>query len=163
MYVKDSKDLFACDALIIPGGESTVISKMIKYNNLYNHLIEYAENHSLYGTCAGAILMAQKLDDDIVENLKLIDVEMMRNAWGRQIHSFTANVKLSFSKNLFKAKFIRAPKVKVVSKNIEILSEYNKEPILLRNKYHLISSFHPELGDDMRVHEYFIKMIKSNG
>ena len=159
ILVRDSKSLYKTDGLIIPGGESTVISKMIYRNNMNNDLIKYAKSNSIYGTCAGAIVMSSKINDHIVKPLKIINVQVMRNFWGRQIHSFSENIKLSFTKKYFNATFIRAPKFKILSNDLTILSNMENEPILIRNKKHLISSFHPEIGNDLSIHEYFVKMI----
>ena len=159
ILVKDSNSLFKTDGLIIPGGESTVMSKMIYKNSMDDDLIQYSKKHSLYGTCAGAIIMSSRINDAIVKPLKIMNVEIYRNSWGRQINSFTENIILSFSKPLFKANFIRAPKIKVLSSNIKILSKIEEEPVLIREEQHLMSTFHPELGDDLRIHNYFLNMI----
>ena len=160
VYIKYKKQLNSIDGLIIPGGESTVISKMIYENNFENALKEFSMNKSIYGTCAGAILMSSLCEDARVKPLSLLGVEALRNAWGRQIDSFTDSVDLSFSKtNKFLASFIRAPKLKIIDTKLEVLSYYKNEPILVRSKKHLISSFHPEMNNDTRIHEYFIDMI----
>ena len=157
--VKNKKNLLDTNALIIPGGESTVISKFIN-SNMYSELIEYSKKHSIYGTCAGAILMSSKVDDVRIRPLNIVNVESIRNSWGRQIDSFSSNIKLQFSKKKYKASFIRAPKFRLLSEKIIVLSRLNnRDPILLRNKYHLISSFHPELGEDTRIHKYFLNMV----
>ena len=160
ILIKDINDLKNIDALIIPGGESTVISKMIIKYGFLKELIEFAKNKSIYGTCAGAILMSSSVDDKRVEPLKIIDVESIRNAWGRQIDSFSVNINLKFdSTKVFSATFIRAPKFICTNKNVQVLSSFKDNVVLLRNTKHLISSFHPEIGLDTRVHEYFVKMI----
>ena len=156
-YVRNVEDLSLSDALIIPGGESTVISKMIMLNKLNKPLQTYSLSKSIYGTCAGAIVMSSKIRDPIVKPLKIIDVEVYRNSWGRQIDSFSKNIKLEFSKKKFTAKFIRAPKFKCIGKKLKILAHLNNEPILIESARHLISSFHPELGNDIRIHDYFLK------
>ena len=162
IFVKNAQDLNSSDALIIPGGESTVISKMINLNNLSKHLEEFSLTKSIYGTCAGAIVMSSKIKDPIVKPLKIIDVEVYRNSWGRQINSFTSNISLEFSSKKFIAKFIRAPKFKCIGKKLKILANLDDEPILIESARHLISSFHPELGNDTRIHEYFLQKAFSD-
>ena len=97
----------------------------------------------------------------MVTPLKIMDIDSKRNSWGRQIHSFHSKVSLSFDpKRTFMATFIRAPKITTSNENIEILSQYNDEPILVTDGKHLATSFHPEIGTDYRVHKYFINLIK---
>ena len=159
ILVKNLYDLNTTDALIIPGGESTVISKMINLNSLNTSLKKYSIKKSIYGTCAGAIVMSSKIKDPIVKPLKIIDVQVYRNSWGRQIDSFSENITLKFSNKKFTAKFIRAPKFKCLNDKLKILSYFNDEPILIESERHLISSFHPELGEDTRIHEYFLDKV----
>tara|TARA_Y100001960_G_C14349882_1_gene668997 strand:+ start:116 stop:688 length:573 start_codon:yes stop_codon:yes gene_type:complete len=161
ILVKDISSLEQTSALIIPGGESTTIYKLLCKSKLYNKLIDYSKNCNIYGSCAGSILMSSKINDSIIKPLNLIDVEVFRNAWGRQIDSFTDSFYLSFSKKVFKGFFIRAPKFKILSNKAKILSNISNEPILVKQGIHLISSFHPEIGIDTRVHEYFINMVKN--
>ena len=160
VLVKDIDALNQIDALIIPGGESTVISKMINKYGFFEKLIDFAKTKSVYGTCAGAIIMSTKVNDDRVKPLGLLDVKSIRNAWGRQVDSFTTSICLDFDmQKPFKATFIRAPKFTSISKKNHILSHYKRNVVLLRNAKHLISSFHPEVGLDYRIHKYFIDMI----
>tara|TARA_Y100001960_G_C14525951_1_gene753711 strand:- start:134 stop:700 length:567 start_codon:yes stop_codon:yes gene_type:complete len=159
ILVKNSEDLNNSDALIIPGGESTVISKMIILNKLENPIKKFSLKKSIYGTCAGAILMSSKIKDPIIKPLNIINVEVSRNSWGRQIDSFSQSVKISISNKRFNANFIRAPKFKCLDNKLKILSYLDDEPILIENDKHLISSFHPELGNDTRIHEYFLKKV----
>ena len=160
ILVKYIEQLEGIDALIIPGGESTVMSKMIYENKFGLSLKEFSKNKSIYGTCAGSILMSSLCEDSRIKPLSIVGVQAIRNAWGRQIDSFCDDIKLSFSKNnKFVATFIRAPKLKLIDKNLKVLSFYKNEPILIRSNKHLLSSFHPEVSNDTRIHEYFIKMI----
>ena len=162
ILVKNKHQLLNSDALILPGGESTVISQYLCKQNLHDEIKRYSLNHSIYGTCAGGILMSSYIKDNIVKPLKIANIAVHRNSWGSQIDSFTEEIKLSFSKNLFKAIFIRAPRYNIKSKKIKILAEFNNEPVLIQEGRHLVSSFHPELGHDTRIHEYFLKLA-SNG
>lgn len=150
-----------CNALIVPGGESTTMTMQISSNGLSDSIKEFAENHSIMGTCAGAIMLSQNVDDDRVNPLQIMEIDSKRNSWGRQVHSFQSDVILSFDqKKAFVATFIRAPKLTIRNEKIEILARYNGEKILVTDGKHLAASFHPEIGDDYRVHEYFIKLIK---
>ena len=158
--IRYKEELSEIKALIIPGGESTVISKMLVENNFISYLRDFSQKKSIYGTCAGAIIMSSLCSDKRVENISCIDIEVKRNAWGRQIDSFVADVQLNFSNDKkFEATFIRAPKFKVINNKADVLAVYKKEPVLIRNNKHLVSSFHPEVKDDLRIHEYFISMI----
>ena len=162
VFVKTEADLLKCKGLIIPGGESTVISKlMIKYN-LFNPINSFAKKNSIFGTCAGLILMANKNSENI-KSLNIMDVEVRRNAWGRQINSFTKDIVLDFNKtNSFKATFIRAPKIKSTSSSISVLARIDKEPVMIRQGCHLATTFHPEMHKDPLIHKYFLQIVDKN-
>ncbi|MCE5329428.1 pyridoxal 5'-phosphate synthase glutaminase subunit PdxT [bacterium] len=148
------------DGLIIPGGESTTIGKLINKYNFKPYLDEfYSSGKAIYGTCAGLILVAKKvLNEDI--GLGYIDIEAQRNSYGRQIDSFEEYVTLGFDgKEKFKAIFIRAPRILKIGPTVDILSKINDNIILARQNNVLVSTFHPELQEDTRIHEYFLKMI----
>ena len=162
LYVNSIESLTKTDALIIPGGESTVISKFITKSKMEKEIYKYSLSKCVYGTCAGLILMSKKCDDKKVVNLGLLDVTAYRNAWGRQVHSFEDNIKFNFNSDTTKLSFIRAPKIKINSNTINILGKYDNEPVLIRNTRHLGSTFHPEVSGDLSVHKYFLKMVKEN-
>ena len=159
LYVIDKISLDKTDALIIPGGESSVITKFLKKTKLDKNIIQYSLEKNIFGTCAGAIIMSSKCDDNNINTLNIINIKSYRNSWGRQIDSFETNIKLSFNESTISAKFIRAPKIKKLSTDINILSTYKDEPVLARNNKHLVATFHPELNGDSTIHEYFINMI----
>ena len=160
--VKYEKQLEFCDALIIPGGESTTISLLLAKYKLITPILRFSRENNLFGVCAGSILMSKSSHDARVHNLKCIDVTTKRNAWGRQIDSFadyiTFKEDLCFN-NKHKVSFIRAPKFYDIGKSCTVLAKYNSEPVLIRNNLHLISSFHPEMGNKLIVYEYFLNMI----
>ena len=160
ILIKDPLELSIIDGLIIPGGESTVILKLLHKFNFVNTLNKFALKKNIYGTCAGAILMSKSTDDKM-KTLNYINVKSYRNYWGRQINSFTEDVKLNFSKKSFLAHFIRAPRFVCESSDLTILGNYKDDPILIRNNKHLISSFHPEMTNDFSIHRYFINMVKN--
>ena len=156
--IRHSRELDKCDSLIIPGGESSVISKLLDNIQLRLNLIDFAGTSPILGTCAGMIMLSNTKATDNMEPLNIMDFEVKRNAWGRQANSFSAEINLDFEKNnrSFHAVFIRAPRISRIGKSIKILASYNDEPILISNGIHLASSFHPEIGNDHRIHEYFI-------
>ncbi len=157
-------ELEKCTALIIPGGESTTISLLIQENGLYEPIKTFAQNHPVMGVCAGMIMMATDVDDKRIKPLGLIPFRALRNHYGRQLHSFTTDIMLDFdaaSQNdspPFPAVFIRAPGVEKLSSDVRILATYNKEAVMIRKGYHMALSFHPELTDDRRIHEYWLSL-----
>jgi len=159
-YANDLKDI---DGLIIPGGESTTFSKLIQKQNLHKKLLEFIEKKPIYGTCAGLILMSNNISNSIsVKSFNVFDITVSRNGWGRQIHSFIEEVDINGFEQKFKAVFIRAPKILDLNKDVEILSTYMDSPIMIKKGKFLGTTFHPELTNDTRIHEYFIKMIENS-
>ena len=158
--VKLPQDLEDIDALIIPGGESTTIGMLIKKYNLDTKIREkYTKGMPIYGTCAGAILLAKNIENSRQPKLSLIDIEIERNAYGRQAESFEAELNIK-KIGKFKGIFIRAPIVKTVYDGVEILAEHNNFPVMIKQDNILITTFHPELTNDLRVHKYFLNMVK---
>ena len=158
--VKLPEDLEGIDALIIPGGESTTIGMLIKRYGLDTKIKEkHAKGMPIYGTCAGAILLAKNIKNSKQAKLSLIDIEIERNAYGRQAESFEAKLNIKNIGN-FKGIFIRAPIVKTVYDGAEILAEHNNFPVMIKQDNILITTFHPELTNDLRVHKLFLDMAK---
>ena len=149
-----------CNALVIPGGESTSISLLIKKNGFTNKIKEFAKKKSILGTCAGMILLSSNKKNKNLSPLCIMNFTVNRNAWGRQIDSFKNTINLTFddSKN-YESFFIRAPKVELYDDSIKILATLNNEPVMLTDGVHYACSFHPELGNDKRVHKYFVDNI----
>ncbi len=155
--VRHPEDLAGIQGIILPGGESTTQSKLMKRYKLFAPLKEkISQGLSVWGTCAGAILLS-KNDPNAMQ---LMDIESDRNAYGTQIDSFTA--KIDFNGKEVEAVFIRAPKLKALDDNVEILATHNDEHIALKQENMLATSFHPELTDDTTFHEYFISMCAEN-
>jgi pyridoxal 5'-phosphate synthase pdxT subunit len=148
--VRQPEQLETIDGLVIPGGESTAISRLIRIYGLEEALRHF--ERPVFGTCAGMIL----LDRD---HLGLADVSVRRNAYGRQVSSFEADVSLADGGEPLRGVFIRAPRVAEVGEGVEVLAELDGEPVLLRDGRYLIASFHPELTGDTRVHELFLEMV----
>ena len=159
--VRYPHELDDCSALIIPGGESTTISLLMQKNGMYEPIRTFAENHPVMGVCAGMIMMATEVDDDRVTPLGLIPFKALRNHYGRQVHSFTTDIKLDFDNQGpgFPAIFIRAPGVDRLSTDVQVLARYGNnhdEAVILRKGHHMALSFHPELTDDARIHAYWL-------
>ncbi|MAE42881.1 pyridoxal 5'-phosphate synthase glutaminase subunit PdxT [Candidatus Woesearchaeota archaeon] len=160
IIVKLPKDLENIDALIIPGGESTTISLLMKKYKLNTAIKKkHKQGMPIYGTCAGAILLAKEIIKDKIPNLNLIDISIERNSYGRQIASFEAELSIKDIGN-FNGVFIRAPVIKRFYNGAEILSEHKNNPVMVKQDNILITTFHPELTDDARVHEYFLNMAQ---
>jgi pyridoxal 5'-phosphate synthase pdxT subunit len=149
--VRKAEQLEALDGLVIPGGESTAITRLIRMYGLEEALRRF--DGPVFGTCAGMIL----LDRD---HLGLVDVRVRRNAYGRQVASFEADLSLEDGGEPLRGVFIRAPRVADVGPGVEVLAELDGEPVLLRDGRYLIASFHPELTGDTRVHELFVEMVR---
>jgi pyridoxal 5'-phosphate synthase pdxT subunit len=152
--VKTSEEVSKCDGIIISGGESTVIGKLMEQTGIKNMIID--QNIPVMGTCAGMVLLAKKTDYE-QPLLGLIDMKVKRNAFGRQKVSFEDDVEI-FGKK-FKGVFIRAPYIEKVGENVDILSKYNEKIIAVKSGKHIATSFHPELTGDTRIHKYFIKEV----
>ena len=158
--IKYSSDLNNCDGLIIPGGESTAMSIQVERNGLRKPIKKFANNKSVFGTCAGMIMLSSKNISNNIKPLGLMKFSVNRNAWGRQVDSFTDTVRLDFDKkNDFEGVFIRAPKISSFEGNIKILATYNDEPVMITDGLHCVCSFHPEIGSDMRIHAYYLNQI----
>ena len=162
IFVKTLQDLNKCSGLIIPGGESTTFVKLMKANNLFNPVIAFGRKKAIMGTCAGLIILAEKVHNLDLETLKLIDIEVSRNAYGRQIDSFIDHFELSITNNksLFEGVFIRAPKIVKMGEGIRALGFHKNDVVLAENENILVATFHPELTEDTRIHEYFITKVQ---
>lgn len=166
ILVETERELAEIDGLIIPGGESTTITKIMKLYGLDRAICKKAQGEKgvrlpVWGTCAGVIILAR---------LGLIDMEIERNGYGRQLDSFESDISISglgdageLGRRAFHAIFIRAPRIKHLKKaslKAEILAEYGGEPVMLRDRNLLATTFHPELTSDLRIHKYFIKIVQ---
>ena len=159
--VRNADQLASCDGLIIPGGESTTISKLIDIFGLRDDLLSYiAQGKPVYGTCAGMIMLATEVLDEASgqQSLKAMNISVRRNAFGSQLDSFEASVE--FEGSPVEVAFIRAPIVERVGENVQVLSKLSTGAIVaVREGNLLATSFHPELTGDSAVHEYFLGMI----
>jgi len=158
--VRTPEDLKLVDALILPGGESTTMTLLLENEGLWEPLDAALETLPVFGTCAGAILLGRQIDDERVRCFNRIDYLAERNAYGRQIDSFTTSLIIpSVMENDFHAIFIRAPKFHEINADIEILAAFGSDPVLLRKGKVLVASFHPELTEDSSIHKYFVDEI----
>ena len=148
--VRLPEQLEGLDGLVIPGGESTTILKLASLYGLDEAIREFAA--PVFGTCAGMILVDR-------DHLGLADFVVDRNAYGRQVASFEADLALVGEERPFRGVFIRAPRVRDVGSGVEVLAELDGEPVLLRDGRILVAAFHPELTDDARIHEQFIQLV----
>jgi len=137
------------------------MTRLIQANGLFEPLRAYAGSHSLMGTCAGLIMMAEKVDDARVTPLGLLPLTVERNRYGRQIHSFMAPVELAFDAGgaPFEAVFIRAPGIGEMGEGVEVLASHEGQPVMVRHRRHLGLTFHPELTDDLRIHRYWLEEL----
>jgi pyridoxal 5'-phosphate synthase pdxT subunit len=150
--VRKPEQLEGLDGLVIPGGESTTFMRLMRLYGLEEAIRRFEE--PVLGTCAGLIV----LDRD---HLGLVDLEVERNAYGRQVASFEADLELAGEEKPLRGVFIRAPRVERAGPNVEVLGELDGEPVLLRQDRFLVATFHPELTDDTRVHEMFLDLVRA--
>jgi 5'-phosphate synthase pdxT subunit len=163
--VRKSEDIEQIDGLIIPGGESTTIGKLLVEWGLAERIKQRAqEGMPVFGTCAGLIVVARNIvDHENQPRLALIDIDARRNAYGRQVDSFEQELTIpELGEQPFKAVFIRAPFIERHQPDVQILAEHAGKAILARQKNILVASFHPELTCDDRLHRYFMAMVEEH-
>lgn len=168
VLVRSQKDLQNINYLILPGGESTVIGRFLKESGLDKQIIDRVKNLknlSVYGTCAGAILLCTEvISKKPINNLNLIEAKISRNSYGSQVHSFSQKIEFLPSKKSLEAIFIRAPKILDFNKDkVQVLAKYQKETLeeilILQQENVLISTFHPELIRPATIHDYFLNKM----
>ncbi|MFC5700650.1 pyridoxal 5'-phosphate synthase glutaminase subunit PdxT [Cohnella faecalis] len=159
--VKRTEQLAEIDGLIIPGGESTTIGKLMRKYSFIEALREFHEQGKpLFGTCAGLIVLANRLEGGEEAHLGLMNMTVARNAFGRQRESFETDLPVKGIETPLRAVFIRAPLIKEVGAEVEVLSTYDGEIVTARQGNLLASSYHPELTDDYRLHGLFLDMAR---
>jgi 5'-phosphate synthase pdxT subunit len=152
--VRRPDQLEGLDGLVVPGGESTAIRRLMRVGGLEQPVAEFPG--PLFGTCAGMILFDRA-------HLGLLDLEVERNAYGRQVASFEADVELEGEEEPIRGVFIRAPRIAAAGPGVEVLGRLEGEPVLVRDGRVLAASFHPELTGDTRVHERFLELVREEG
>ncbi|MGO9231816.1 MAG: pyridoxal 5'-phosphate synthase glutaminase subunit PdxT [Bryobacteraceae bacterium] len=165
VYVRHAAELAGLDGLVIPGGESTTMLKLLRYDGLMEPLQEFARRKPVFGTCAGAILMANEVSAPAQESLGLMDIAVERNGYGRQLDSRVASLEpgAEFARRTapgpLEAVFIRAPIIRRVGGEAKVLARYGGDPVLVEQGPHLAATFHPELTADPRVHRLFLEKL----
>ena len=170
VYVRERPQFQEIDGLIIPGGESTTMLKLLHYEGLYDDLAEFGRRKPMFGTCAGAILMAKEVSHPAQESLGLVDIAVERNGYGRQIDSRVVEIEpgADFQQRTgageaapkkLEAVFIRAPIIRHINGKVRVLASYEGDPVLVEEGRHLVATFHPELTSDPRVHKLFLEKL----
>ena len=163
--VRNLENLNSVEALIIPGGESTTMSFLLESTGMFEAIKESsAEGMPILGTCAGMILLSSKITDGRSDQnpLGLVNIETRRNGYGRQIDSFESDLSIKGFDRSFRGIFIRAPLVEKVGSEVEVLAEVNNRPVMCKQGSVLVTSFHPELADDTRIHTEFLEMLSKS-
>lgn len=161
VIVKRTEQLEELDGLIIPGGESTTIGKLMRTYGFIDAIRDFAsEKKPVFGTCAGLILVAKEINGQEEAHLGLMDIKVARNAFGRQRESFETDLPVAGMKDTVRAVFIRAPLIDSVGDGVDVLSVYNGQIVAARQEHLLAASFHPELTDDYGFHSYFLDMVR---
>lgn len=162
IYVRTPEDLQDVDALILPGGESTTHMKLLAETGLDQAIRKMSENGgAFFGTCAGAILLAREVKSPEQKSLGLLDMTVVRNAYGRQLSSDVLTLPTKLREAPLEMVFIRAPLIEKTGANVEVLAEREGKPVLVRQGKVMASTFHPELTNDTIIHEQFVKMANS--
>jgi pyridoxal 5'-phosphate synthase pdxT subunit len=156
--VRTEADLQTIDGLIIPGGESTTMLKLLHIENLFEPLRRFGEAKPIFGTCAGAILLASEVLHPRQESLSLMDLTVERNAYGRQIDSRIASIEIDGVPS--EAVFIRAPVIRKIGPETKVLATYLDAPVLVEQRYHMASTFHPELSPSNEIHRRFVDNVR---
>jgi pyridoxal 5'-phosphate synthase pdxT subunit len=161
--VRTPQDLAGCDGLILPGGESTTQLQFLQEEGLCEAIKQFAaEDKAIFGTCAGAILLATEVKNPRQESLGLLDMTVLRNAYGRQVHSDVVSGPSTLKPEPMEMVFIRGPIFERVGPGIEVLAEYAGRPALVQKANILAAAFHPELTDDTTVHQRFLQLATAN-
>lgn len=161
--VRTVEQLGAVDCLIMPGGESTTMRKLLKIDGLWNAIREFGDKHAIMGTCAGLILLSERIvngraDED---TLGLIDIDSDRNAYGSQYHSYraTGQVSVAGGEHPIEMVLIRAPQITRIGKGVEVLARMKQQPMMVRQGNILALTFHPEMGEDASIHKFFVESL----
>ena len=148
------------DGLVIPGGESSTFLKLLG-EQCFQRLNDFVHTTPTFGTCAGAIMLAKEVENPHQPGLNAIDITIRRNAYGRQIDSTIVETASALGGDLLEMVFIRAPRIERVGEGVEVLAKRGDDPVLVRKGSVMAATFHPELSDDPRVHQEFLKLVKN--
>jgi 5'-phosphate synthase pdxT subunit len=164
--VRTAAELDDLDGLVIPGGESTTMLKLLREEHMFEPLRTFGNSKPIFGTCAGAILMAREVFNPVQESLGLCDLRIERNGYGRQLDSRVTRIRPepefggSADRSELEAVFIRAPIIRSVEGDAKVLARYNGDPVLVEQGRHMVATFHPELTNDSRIHERFLSKLQ---
>ena len=161
--VRTPADLAGCSGLILPGGESTTQLQFLQEEGLYDAIKKFAaEGRAVFGTCAGAILLATQVKNPAQESLGLLDMTVLRNAYGRQLASDVFRGPTKLKSEPLEMVFIRGPVIDSVAPGIEVLAEFAGKPALVQKDSVMAATFHPELTDDPTVHRHFLSLVRNH-
>jgi 5'-phosphate synthase pdxT subunit len=169
VYVRSASQLAEVQGLILPGGESTTMLKLLEEEKLFDPVLDFASRRPLFGTCAGTILMASEVSHPQQRSMNLLDIAVERNAYGRQLHSSVRIIEpgSEFARRTapggLEAVFIRAPIIRRAGAAVQVLARQGNDPVLIEQGRHLAATFHPELTRDDRVHRIFLDLVRSHG
>jgi 5'-phosphate synthase pdxT subunit len=161
VLVRKPEQLDAIDAIVIPGGESSTFLNFLSERGFLEKLRDFVSTKPTFGTCAGAILLATEVENPPQQSLNALDIRIRRNAYGRQNESSIKEAATKLGSQPLEMVFIRAPKIMSTGKNVEVLATENGDPVLVRQGKIMAATFHPELSDDTRVHQEFLKLVKN--
>jgi 5'-phosphate synthase pdxT subunit len=161
LLVRKPEQLGSIDAIVIPGGESSTFLNFLEERGFLDKLRDFVRTKPAFGTCAGAILLASDVENPPQISLGALDIRIRRNAYGRQIDSFIQEAATKLGEKPLEMVFIRAPKIVATGKDVEVLASNNGDPVLVRQGKTMACTFHPELSNDTRVHEEFLKLVKN--
>jgi 5'-phosphate synthase pdxT subunit len=159
--VRKPEQLDAIDGIVIPGGESSTFLNFLAERGFLEKLRDFVSTKPTFGTCAGAILLAKHVENPPQQSLDVMDIRIRRNAYGRQIDSSIREAQTKLGRKPLEMVFIRAPKIVSTGKGVEVLATSDGDPVLVRQGKILAATFHPELSDDTRVHQEFVKMVEN--
>jgi pyridoxal 5'-phosphate synthase pdxT subunit len=165
VQVREAEQFEEIDGLIIPGGESTTMLKLLLYDKLFEPLARFARRKPVFGTCAGAILLAKHVSSPVQESLGTMDIDVERNAYGRQLDSRVTRIepeaefRARAGGDGLEAVFIRAPIIRRAGPAAQVLARYRGDPVLVEEGKHMAATFHPELTPDPRVHALFLEKL----
>jgi len=159
--VRKPEQLDAIDAIVIPGGESSTFLNFLTEQGFLEKLRDFVRTKPTFGTCAGAILLATEVENPPQESLHVLDIRIRRNAYGRQNESFISHAATRLGERPLEMVFIRAPKITNTGKSVEVLAIEGGDPVLVRQGKIMAATFHPELSDDTRVHQEFLKLVQN--
>ena len=160
--VKKPEELARCCGLIMPGGESTTLVKLLHSIDLFDKIKPFSEKWPVFGTCAGAILLSNEVTNHPVQSFQLIDISIRRNAYGTQVDSFSESIRadLGSGPEALEGVFIRAPQIERLGDEVKAIAWHGDDVVMVEQGNILAATFHPELTDSNRIHQYFVQKVK---